>query len=317
MTQRYNPKAERRGHGIYTLDDIRARCRVDDETGCWVWGLWSRTGDTPRVSLPPGVIAGCDQRTMSVPRAAWMMHTGKPLQDGGLVWRTCSTPTCCNPAHMLSGTRAQEGEWRRRTGVWRGDPRRAVVNLTTAKAQALPPELVHAVAQSIAAGEPRASVAARTGLNESTISRIANGRHLHQRLVRGASEPDAALCRGVRMSSLTFLMPWPASNLSPNARQHWSALARAKKVQRVAWAVHARSQGAGRLLAERAELRLQFHPPTKARRDLDNCLAACKAGLDGLADVLGIDDSQWSIQIEMAEPVKGGSVRVEVVPCHV
>ena len=45
---------------------------------------------------------------------------------------------------------------------------------------------------------------------------------------------------------------------------------------------------------------------------MDNLLSRLKSGLDGLADVLGVDDSRWSLRIEMAEPVKGGSVYVEV-----
>ena len=33
-----------------------------------------------------------------------------------------------------------------------------------------------------------------------------------------------------------------------------------------------------------------FFPPRKGRRDLDNCLASIKSGLDGVADVLCVDD---------------------------
>jgi hypothetical protein len=38
-----------------------------------------------------------------------------------------------------------------------------------------------------------------------------------------------------------------------------------------------------------------------------------KAGLDGVADAMGIDDSKWKLAIEMADdPVEGGRVLVEV-----
>jgi crossover junction endodeoxyribonuclease RusA len=37
-------------------------------------------------------------------------------------------------------------------------------------------------------------------------------------------------------------------------------------------------------------LTLTFHMPDKRHRDADNCLAAAKAGLDGMADALGIND---------------------------
>ena len=55
----------------------------------------------------------------------------------------------------------------------------------------------------------------------------------------------------------------------------------------------------------------------RARRrahDLDNCLARMKSGLDGLADVLGVDDKAWSLTISKSDEV-GGMVRVEVSEC--
>lgn len=45
---------------------------------------------------------------------------------------------------------------------------------------------------------------------------------------------------------------------------------------------------------------------------MDNCIAAMKAGLDGLADVLGVDDSRWELAATMGEPRKGGAVAVTV-----
>lgn len=47
------------------------------------------------------------------------------------------------------------------------------------------------------------------------------------------------------------------------------------------------------------------------QHDLDNCLARMKSGLDGLADVLGVDDKNWTLTIARADEV-GGFVRVEV-----
>jgi crossover junction endodeoxyribonuclease RusA len=57
---------------------------------------------------------------------------------------------------------------------------------------------------------------------------------------------------------------------------------------------------------------LDFRPPDRRRRDLDNLLASMKAGLDGLADALGVDDSRWRLAIEMGEPAAGGCVCVTV-----
>lgn len=113
------------------------------------------------------------------------------------------------------------------------------------------------------------------------------------------------------MTVLQLTLPWPPTALSPNTRQHWSALSRAKKAYRHACAITARQQGAARTEAKKLHVSLVFVPPTRRAYDLDNLLARMKSGLDGLADVLGVDDKHWSLTIAKADEV-GGMVRVEV-----
>lgn len=67
--------------------------------------------------------------------------------------------------------------------------------------------------------------------------------------------------------------------------------------------------------AEKLSVSLLFVPPNRKRRDADNCLAAFKSGLDGLADVLRLDDSRWHIAFEVDRENVGGFVRVELRPC--
>lgn len=109
----------------------------------------------------------------------------------------------------------------------------------------------------------------------------------------------------------SVMLPWPPKELSPNARCHWAKLAKAKKAYRSACAWQAKAQGARKVQADALHLTLTFHAPTRRAFDLDNALARCKAGLDGLCDVLGVDDSRWSLTIVKADTV-GGFVRVEV-----
>ena len=109
----------------------------------------------------------------------------------------------------------------------------------------------------------------------------------------------------------TIVLPWPPKELSPNARMHWARLAKAKKAYRAACAWQAKAQGASKLQADALHLTLTFHAPTRRAFDLDNALARCKAGLDGLCDVLGVDDSKWSLTIRKADTI-GGFVRVEI-----
>ena len=110
---------------------------------------------------------------------------------------------------------------------------------------------------------------------------------------------------------MTFTLPWPPTSLSPNARTHWAKLQKAKREYRQACAWTARSQGGEKMNAEALHLTLTFYAPTRRAFDLDNALARIKSGLDGLADVLEVDDSRWALTIKKGDTV-GGFVRVEV-----
>lgn len=106
------------------------------------------------------------------------------------------------------------------------------------------------------------------------------------------------------------LFPWPDRALSPNARGHWSKRSRAAKAYRMQCFLQAKIAGLvapdGRILLD-----LEFLPPNARRRDDDNLLAAFKAGRDGLADALGIDDSLFVSQVRLSRTVHpGGAVQV-------
>lgn len=111
--------------------------------------------------------------------------------------------------------------------------------------------------------------------------------------------------------AISIVLPWPPKELSPNVRTNWAVLAREKKAYRTACAWTAKEQGAKRLDAEKLHLTITFVPPNRRAHDLDNCLARLKSGLDGLADVLGVDDKHWTLTISKSDQV-GGMVKVEV-----
>jgi crossover junction endodeoxyribonuclease RusA len=56
-------------------------------------------------------------------------------------------------------------------------------------------------------------------------------------------------------------------------------------------------------------LDIEFMPPNKRAHDLDNCLAAMKAGLDGIADAWGVNDQRFTLTIYKADRV-GGMVKI-------
>lgn len=112
---------------------------------------------------------------------------------------------------------------------------------------------------------------------------------------------------------MRLVLPWPPKQCNPNARVHHHELARQKAALRWSWAMQAKQQGASTLSAQALHLTLTFVAPDRRARDLDNCLSACKAGLDGLRDVLGVDDSRWTYTLRPIPTDRiGGFVEVEV-----
>jgi crossover junction endodeoxyribonuclease RusA len=118
------------------------------------------------------------------------------------------------------------------------------------------------------------------------------------------------------MTALHVTLPWPPKTLSPNSRSHWRKLASVKATYRHAcWALTREAAGLdfARPLSGMVDVALEFVPPDRRLRDLDNCIASLKSGLDGLADALQIDDRRFRLIAELADPgTVGGFVRVRI-----
>ena len=105
-------------------------------------------------------------------------------------------------------------------------------------------------------------------------------------------------------------LPFPPSKLSPNSRVHWRVKHQEAKTYKTMCMLL--------LLRHRKELigrkafALTFRPPSARRADIDNMLASFKPGLDGLAGVCGVDDSEFELNIKKGKPIKGGQV---VITC--
>ena len=109
-------------------------------------------------------------------------------------------------------------------------------------------------------------------------------------------------------------LPWPHRWLHPNARTHWAQKATAAKNARRTACYTALEAGARGMAADALDIAITFYPPDKRRRDVDGMLSSVKSYLDGIADVVGVDDSNWRISMQKAEPRKGGVVVVEIQP---
>ena len=107
---------------------------------------------------------------------------------------------------------------------------------------------------------------------------------------------------------MRIVLPYPPAALWPNKRPHWSAKARATRSYRH-WAKLAANG------AQPGKVHLVFCPrPLGPKPDLDNCVAAFKAGFDGLADAMGINDRDLRFSFEMGDRCKDGAVIVEITP---
>jgi len=113
---------------------------------------------------------------------------------------------------------------------------------------------------------------------------------------------------------MRIVLPWPDKGLSPNARLHRMAVVRLITAYRNDCGMACIAAGGRRMAPGALHLTITFHPPDKRHRDLVNMLSSIKAGLDGIADVIGVDDSRWSLTIRRGGAVPGGLVEVVIMP---
>lgn len=116
---------------------------------------------------------------------------------------------------------------------------------------------------------------------------------------------------------ITLELPFPDSHLMPNAarRLHWRTRAEYAKNYRMCGYVEAANAVRWDYQAPQGELelRITFHEPNKRPHDTDGMLSAIKAGLDGIAERLELNDRQFNpIVLQRGAIVKGGKVVVEI-----
>jgi len=101
---------------------------------------------------------------------------------------------------------------------------------------------------------------------------------------------------------------WPPRECSPNWRGHWTKRAKAAKAYKHAcWALTKEAKVSvdwdGLVY-----LWITFNKPSRRLMDDDNLIASFKAGRDGLALALGIDDSRFRIAPFVSDRIAGSVV---------
>lgn len=118
------------------------------------------------------------------------------------------------------------------------------------------------------------------------------------------------------MSVLTIRLAFPDPDLFPNRSKgkHWATLYREKTRAKEESFYLTMQQSKGWTPTDKDLLvSVTFLMPDKRKRDADNCLAAAKSALDGVAQALKVDDFQFQpVQVFRRFGDKPGALIVEI-----
>ena len=150
--------------GIRSLDDLKDRCRIDEETGCWIWAGAANADGQATVWVP------ALRKTTSLGSAISLLTTGRPTRGGLFMRPVCGRKLCANPEHRQLATQSTAMRAARPTL----DPlHRAKISASMRARSRLKPEDVEAIrasdATDVALGE-------RFRVDNTTISNIRCGR---------------------------------------------------------------------------------------------------------------------------------------------
>lgn len=67
---------------------------------CWPWTGYRTAKGYGQIGVGPG-----DRTLIVTHRVAWSLSNG-PIPEGLVIRHTCDNPPCCNPAHLIPGTKA-------------------------------------------------------------------------------------------------------------------------------------------------------------------------------------------------------------------
>lgn len=105
-------------------------------------------------------------------------------------------------------------------------------------------------------------------------------------------------------------LPFPPRELFPNFKngRHFGATLKIKKSYRE-HCFYLAKIGEKPSTSSKIQIKIIFCHPDNRQRDIDNCLSACKALIDGVAEAWGINDRLFRpILLDDGDVVKNGKV---------
>lgn len=146
-----------------TVDDLRAKCEVDERTGCWLW-----TG--PIAGGTGYGLTKNEGKTVSVHRLMFRLAHGE-IVAGNDVCHRCDVRRCINPEHLWQGTRAEnlaDMHAKGRAVDVRGE-KHPKAKLTESQ--------VRDIRAAVASGETMVAIAGRYGLTPMSVWSIHHRRN--------------------------------------------------------------------------------------------------------------------------------------------
>jgi hypothetical protein len=162
----------RKSGGIRTIEDIRQRCHVEADTGCWIWRGYASKDMSPHPVMRLAALGIC----VSAGAAISLITRGERSTPAKVMYAHCGNSLCCNPAHRRSGGKKAAMKVAGQTG--RPKPADVVAKMTRA-ARARSPFTADDVSdiRALQGKEPARNVAARFNVCTATICRIWKGQN--------------------------------------------------------------------------------------------------------------------------------------------
>lgn len=137
---------------------------------CWPWLESVNDDGYGRIKITAPGNTPRAQFEASVHRVAWELTHGRPVAEGMVVRHSCDNPPCCNPAHLIEGTQADNVDDRERRG-------RSYRKLGEEAPRAVLTEaLVHQIRDMTRAGMKRSEIRDALGVSWSAVDGVVRGK---------------------------------------------------------------------------------------------------------------------------------------------